>query len=221
MKTANFSPLLLLAVAFSVAVTGCKKTPTSPTPIFSRSAPAPSGSNPSGLESNTGPTVPPGESSVATPVPGPAVNPEQQGALAPRVGLDNYDQDREVFKQDTVYFAFDRSNVRPDELPKVKSVADYLKGQPTFAVMVEGHCDERGTPEYNRALGERRALAIREALIGFGVSPDRIQTISYGEDRPADPGHDEAAWAKNRRGEFVLLKPKAGAMASGNQAGTP
>ena len=78
---------------------------------------------------------------------------------------------------------------------------------PSAAVQVEGHCDERGTEEYNRALGERRALAAREALIGLGIASDRVDTISYGEDKPAVPGHNESAWSKNRRGAFVLLTP--------------
>jgi peptidoglycan-associated lipoprotein len=71
---------------------------------------------------------------------------------------------------------------------------------------VEGHCDERGTAEYNRALGERRAGAAREELVRMGVEAERITTISYGKDRPADPGHDEASWAKNRRCEFSAIK---------------
>jgi peptidoglycan-associated lipoprotein len=216
MKSANFSRLLLLAVVLSVAVTGCKKTPKSPTPIFNKGVAAPGGGGPSGPEV-PGPTVPSGPSTTSTTVPGPAVGADQAGSestLAPREELDNYYLDRDVFKQDTVYFEFDRSNVRPEELPKVKAVADYLAGQPTFKVLVEGHCDERGTPEYNRALGERRALSIREALTQFGLTANRIQTVSYGEDRPADPNHDQAAWAKNRRGEFVLMKPKTGGTAS-------
>ncbi len=216
MKSTNFSTLLLLAVVLSVAVTGCKKTPKSPTPIFSKGVAAPGGGGPSGPEV-PGPTVPAGPSTSSTTVPGPGFGADQAGSestLAPREELDNYYLDRDVFKQDTVYFEFDRSNVRPDELPKVKSVADYLAGQPNFKVLVEGHCDERGTPEYNRALGERRALSIREALTQFGLPANRIQTVSYGEDRPADPNHNETAWAKNRRGEFVLMKPKTGGTAS-------
>ena len=116
-----------------------------------------------------------------------------------------------MFKQQTVYFEFDRSNVKPAELPKIQSVASHLKDQPTFKVLIEGHCDERGTPEYNRSLGERRALSVREALINLGITGDQIQTISYGEDKPVDLGHDDTAWARNRRGEFVLMKPKSGA----------
>ena len=81
---------------------------------------------------------------------------------------------------------------------------------PSTKLLVEGNCDERGTQEYNRALGERRALAAREALAKLNVDPMRVFTRSYGKDKPADTGHDEAAWAKNRRDDFVLLHPKPG-----------
>src|SRR5437899_12093675 len=94
-----------------------------------------------------------------------------------------------------------------EEKPKVAKVAEYLKTRASDAVRVDGHCDERGTEEYNRSLGERRALALREELVRLGIDPTRVDTISYGEDRPADPGHDESAWRKNRRGEFILLTP--------------
>ena len=73
---------------------------------------------------------------------------------------------------------------------------------------VEGHCDERGTEEYNRSLGERRALALRELLVAAGVSADRVHTLSFGKDKPVETGHNEAAWSKNRRGEFILVLPK-------------
>jgi peptidoglycan-associated lipoprotein len=216
MKIVNFAPPLLLVMALCVAVTGCKKTPVSPTPIFGRGTTGPTSSQPGPME-NPGPTVPPGPDTRSTQVPGPSTGGDQQNALAPRERLGDYDLDRDVFKQDTVYFEFDRYNVRPGELPKVKSVVDYMKGQPSFKVLIEGHCDERGTPEYNRALGERRALSIREALIQLGLNGDRIQTVSFGEDKPADPGHNDAAWAKNRRGEFVLMKPKSGGAAADNR----
>ena len=81
---------------------------------------------------------------------------------------------------------------------------------PSTKLLIEGNCDERGTEEYNRSLGERRALAAREALAKLGVDPMRIETRSFGKDKPVDPGHDESAWAKNRRDDFVLLHPKAG-----------
>lgn len=103
-----------------------------------------------------------------------------------------------------VFFDFDSSRVKPSELSKIQAVAAALRGN-NKKLVVEGHADERGTAEYNRALGERRALACREELIKQGVSADRITTISYGEDRPAELGHDEAAWARNRRCEFITV----------------
>ena len=103
-----------------------------------------------------------------------------------------------------VYFDFDSARIRPSEDSKIATVAAYLKANPGKLV-VEGHCDERGTAEFNRALGERRALAAREELVKQGADGSRITTISYGSDRPADTGHDEAAWSKNRRCEFVVV----------------
>src|ERR1051326_6035963 len=112
-------------------------------------------------------------------------------------------EDRTTFQAQTVLFAYDSAAINPAEQSKIQTVAGQLKSG-SMKVLIEGHCDERGTAEYNRALGERRALAVREALIASGVDGSNIQTISYGKDRPADPGHDEAAWAKNRRAEFVV-----------------
>jgi peptidoglycan-associated lipoprotein len=105
----------------------------------------------------------------------------------------------------TVYFDFDSAKVRPSEVAKLEAVAAALKGN-SNKLVIEGHCDERGTAEYNRALGEHRAQAAREKLVALGVAAGRITTISYGKDKPADLGHDEAAWAKNRRCEFATAK---------------
>lgn len=101
-----------------------------------------------------------------------------------------------------VYFDFDRSEIKPDFYRTVKLNAEYLSLDHGATVTVKGHCDERGTREYNLALGERRAMAVKHALIAEGVSPSRINVISYGEDKPAVDGHNEAAWSKNRRAEF-------------------
>lgn len=119
----------------------------------------------------------------------------------------NRTEDAATLAGDTVYFDYDKAAVKSSELPKLGAVADHLKSHPDVNLKVAGHADERGTEEYNRALSERRALAVREQLINKGVSADRITTEPYGEDKPADAGHDEAAWAKNRRAEFVLLLP--------------
>ncbi|MGA2220249.1 MAG: OmpA family protein [Verrucomicrobiia bacterium] len=104
-----------------------------------------------------------------------------------------------------VYFDFDSVKIRPSEVAKLEAVAAALKGN-SNKLVIEGYCDERGTAEYNRALGERRAEAAREKLVALGVAASRITTISYGRDRPADLGHDETAWAKNRRCEFSIVK---------------
>jgi peptidoglycan-associated lipoprotein len=115
-------------------------------------------------------------------------------------------RDHDIFKADTVHFDYDSTVVKSGDKPKVAKVADYLKANMADAVEIEGHCDERGTEEYNRSLGDRRALALREALAALGVDPMRVDTISYGKDRPVDTGKSEAAHRKNRRGEFVLEK---------------
>ena len=86
----------------------------------------------------------------------------------------------------------------------LQATADVLKKYTTWQVTIEGHCDERGTAEYNLALGERRATAARTYLLSLGVSADRIKIVSYGKEFPFDPGHDEAAWSKNRRAHFVV-----------------
>jgi peptidoglycan-associated lipoprotein len=114
-------------------------------------------------------------------------------------------EDRDMFRSIPVYFEFDRSAVAKSEMAKVGTVAEYLKSHNNVKLLVEGHCDERGTEGYNMALGERRALAVREVLMNLGVSGDRITTISYGDARPVDTRSNEAAYAKNRRGEFVVL----------------
>lgn len=102
----------------------------------------------------------------------------------------------------TVYFDFDSSALRNDARATLKDNADKIKAIPGFIIQIEGHCDERGTQEYNLALGERRALAVRQYLIDLGVSGDRLVTISYGEEWPAVQGSNEAAWAQNRRAQF-------------------
>jgi peptidoglycan-associated lipoprotein len=116
-------------------------------------------------------------------------------------------RDRETLAPYTVYFDFDSHVVRQSEQSKLRDVAAYLQRYPNVALEIEGHADERGTDEYNRSLSERRAQAIREILVASGIASNRIQTLPMGEDNPADPGHNEAAWAKNRRGEFLLIRP--------------
>ena len=109
-----------------------------------------------------------------------------------------------------LYFPYDQNTISSSEESKVAAVAQYLLGHPEAGVVVEGYCDERGTEEYNRALGERRALAAGEMLIDiYGIESTRIKTVSYGEERPAVTGTGDAVWSKNRRDEFVPVYLKS------------
>jgi peptidoglycan-associated lipoprotein len=102
----------------------------------------------------------------------------------------------------TIYFDFDSSELSSTARSTLSQNAEVLKAYPDHGVIVEGHCDERGTIEYNLALGERRASSVRDYLVGLGVDRSRVRIITYGEERPADPGHTEANWSKNRRAAF-------------------
>jgi len=101
---------------------------------------------------------------------------------------------------DRVFFAFDKSDITPEARQILQKQADWLKKYSQVTVTIEGHCDERGTREYNLALGERRATAVKNALVALGIPAARVSTISYGKERPAVVGSNEAAWAQNRRG---------------------
>ena len=125
--------------------------------------------------------------------------------------FDNMTEDRAALANYTIHFAFDSAAIREREQANLQAVASALNSDPSTKLTIEGNCDERGTEEYNRSLGERRALAARQALAKMGVDPARIRTLSYGKDKPVDPGHDESAWSQNRRDDFVLLHPKTGA----------
>lgn len=107
-----------------------------------------------------------------------------------------------------VYFGFDASALPSGEMAKIEAVAAHLQEKPGRVVIIEGNCDERGSNEYNLSLGDLRATSIRAYLESIGIAPNRIQTKSYGEEKPAVIGHDESAWAKNRRGEFAVFQHK-------------
>ena len=107
---------------------------------------------------------------------------------------------------EAVYFDYDSPRLDPAEQTKIDAVVAYLNQNPTIGVIVEGHCDERGSNEYNLALGERRALAVRASIVSSGIDAARVQTRSYGEERPSAFGHDDSSWSLNRRAEFVLTQ---------------
>jgi peptidoglycan-associated lipoprotein len=105
---------------------------------------------------------------------------------------------------DIVYFAFDDYTLSSDAQTVLNKLADNLRSNAGSVVQIQGHCDERGSIEYNLALGERRANSVKNYLSGLGIEGARLNTISFGEEKPVDDGHDEAAWARNRRAEFVI-----------------
>ncbi len=124
--------------------------------------------------------------------------------------FDGMIEDRVALAAYTIHFAYDSAAIKKTEQSNLLLVAEALKADANAKLLVEGNCDERGTQEYNRSLGERRALAAREALAKLGIDASRIRTISYGKDKPVDPANTAEAWTKNRRDDFVLLHPKAG-----------
>jgi len=111
---------------------------------------------------------------------------------------------RDLFLFEEIYFEFDKSDLLPESQEVLRRKAEFFKDNPDVMVIIEGHCDERGTNEYNLALGDRRASSAKAFLVNLGIAGSRLTCISYGEERPADPGHNEAAWAKNRRGHFTI-----------------
>ena len=185
-----------IGLALMFVATGCKHKPVDVTTL--------PGHRPSPPNSGSPAPLAPGGQLPGNEIP-------TTGVALPE-GLGNWknthNEFREILAAHTVHFDYDSPVVKSSEKPHVQAVADYLKGAPGDALLIEGHCDERGTEEYNRALGERRALALREALIVVGADGMKITTISYGKDRKIDLGNSEASHARNRRGEFVVLRPK-------------
>ncbi|WP_420346931.1 peptidoglycan-associated lipoprotein Pal [Pelagibius sp.] len=130
-----------------------------------------------------------GSTTQASTIPGPAAGTQED--LTVEVG-------------DRVFFDFDQFNIRADQRGTVEALAVWLDTNPATTLTIEGHADERGTREYNLALGERRANSVRDYLIALGINPGRLSTVSFGEERPAVLGSNESAWAQNRRGAFVV-----------------
>jgi peptidoglycan-associated lipoprotein len=135
------------------------------------------------------PTTPPAETTAPPP---PSEPPPSETTTEPTAsGLED------------AFFDFDAAEIRQDAKDALTNNGKYLEAHGSSAVVIEGHCDERGSVEYNLALGERRARAAKDFLVSYGVPANRLTTISYGKERPFDSGHDESAWAKNRRAHFI------------------
>jgi peptidoglycan-associated lipoprotein len=151
------------------------------------------------------PPPPPAEATAGT---------EASGANSANAGAAGSDEETAgpqagLLAKRTIYFDFDNSEIKGEGTDIVAAHAKYLAANPTARVRLEGNTDERGSREYNIGLGERRAQAVRRALLLQGASDAQLSTVSYGEERPASAGHDEAAWAKNRRVEIVYLNANA------------
>src|ERR1035437_188617 len=205
MKLNKFVNLLVIGLVLTVAASGCRKKPVNTTLLPGSRTPAPI------TDTGMGGALKPAQPmSTDTGVPGGTSGPVGPGEGHQSNSADlhaGWIPDAEALKAETVFFDFDSSVVKASERPKVAAVADYLKANSPKAVKIEGNCDERGTEEYNRSLGERRALAVREELIRLGIDLTRVDTISYGKDKPVAQGHDESAWRQNRRDDFMVLTP--------------
>jgi peptidoglycan-associated lipoprotein len=183
-----FSVLLLLAL---VAASACHKNKP---PIARPTSPPPGGST-----AGTRPPAPPEPVVEPQPVP-----PEPTVSSNDAIGDRSLDDINKQSPLQPVFFDFDSAEISAEGQKTLAANAEVLKKYGTWVVSIEGHSDERGTAEYNLALGERRALAARTYLVSLGVAPERLRTVSYGKEFPFDPNHSEDAWAKNRRGHFVV-----------------
>jgi peptidoglycan-associated lipoprotein len=209
MKLAKVPNLIVLGTILSLAAIGCRKGLDKTTQI-------PKGSSPTIGDTGTGqprditpspPVNTTSTDSTPTGVKGSDV-PSNSNIAANTTDRSTWLENRDEFKAQTVYFDFDKSNIKPSEVGKLEEVAKRMKSSfQGKALRVEGHCDERGTEEYNRSLGDKRAQSGREKLAQLGLDPGLVDTISFGEEKPADPGHNDAAWKKNRRIELILLSP--------------
>jgi peptidoglycan-associated lipoprotein len=187
-RSASVAVLTALVVV-SLALGGCapKKPPVArplpPPPPTTPEAPPP-----------PAPPAPVAERPVVTPPP------VVEDPMASR-SIDDLNRDSPMR---IVYFGYDSAELSAEARAALDANAAVLKKYPAWTVTIEGHCDERGTAEYNLALGERRAAAAQSYLVALGIPASRVKTVSYGKEFPFDPGHDEAAWAKNRRAHFVI-----------------
>jgi peptidoglycan-associated lipoprotein len=181
---------LLPIISLTLLLAGCPKRPamtaaTAPPPLPPAAAAPPTPAAPVPAPAPVAPAPP---TAAPAPAPAPPAPPKEYRS---NVALNQ------------IFFAFDKADIRPEDARALEASAAYLKGNPNQLVLIEGHCDERGTSEYNLALGERRAKAAMNHLVSNGVEASRITTISYGKERPSCTEKNEACWAKNRNDTFL------------------
>ena len=185
--------LFVALLVLLAAVSGCNRRRP---PVAAPTAPPPAAAPPAIAPAPPGPA--PQRVDETLPVPQqPALG---EDAIANR-SLDELNRDSPL---QPVFFSLDSAELDEAGRATATANAELLRKNPRWIVTIEGHCDERGTPEYNLALGERRAVAVKTFLVSLGISPDRIRTVSYGNEFPFEPGQTEAAYSKNRRGHFVI-----------------
>lgn len=181
---------LAVAAALTAAACGGKKAPESPQPVPAQpevAAPA----------TQTAPAPKPQPAREPLPVPPQPMADDRVSSKS----LDDLNRDSPL---KPIFFGLDSAELDEASQKIVQANAGVLRANATWVVTVEGHSDERGTAEYNLALAERRAASVKDYLVSLGIPADRVRVVSYGKEFPFDPGHDEAAWAKNRRGHFVV-----------------
>ena len=189
MQIRRITSVIALLILISAAGACAKKKPPVARPV---APPPPTAATP------TRPPAPP--QPVAEPQPVPAEPVPDEDTLASK----DIDEINRNSPFQPVFFGYDQAEVDEPGQQALNVNAELMKKYGTWIVTIEGHCDERGTAEYNLALGERRALAARNYLVALGIPADRLRTVSYGKEFPFDPGHDESAWSKNRRAHFVV-----------------
>ncbi|MCA1584045.1 MAG: peptidoglycan-associated lipoprotein Pal [Acidobacteria bacterium] len=183
------SSLLIAALLTALIAGACAKKQ----PPIARPMPPPATAG----GSTAAPPGPPEPVSEPVPVP---PEPLADDAVGSR-SVDDLNRDSPL---KPAFFALDSAEVLPEMQQVLQQNAQVLKKYPAWQITIEGHCDERGTAEYNLGLGERRSIAARDYLVSLGIGADRLRTVSYGKEFPFDPGHDESAWTKNRRAHFVI-----------------
>jgi len=192
MRPAARRAALLVLVLFAAAVAACGKK----TPPVARAVPPPT-------SAAAAPVAAPRPPAPPEPVPDPTVvppEPVREDAIA-SASLDDLNRNSPI---NPVFFEYDSSDITSEAQAILDANAAALKKYSSWTITIEGHSDERGTAEYNLALGERRAVAARAYLVSLGIPGDRLRTVSYGKEFPFDPGHDDSAWSKNRRAHFVI-----------------
>jgi peptidoglycan-associated lipoprotein len=197
MKRSIAFSLFTVSLVLALGSTGCKKKPVALTNIPGAGQ---TGRNGTGNNSESSGNLLNNENVVSA---------NADGSIPLSTDRRNKDgrEEREPLAAERIQFDLDSATIKKSEKPKLDKVAAYLKEHPDHDLLIEGHCDERGTEGYNLSLGEKRALAAREYLASVGANVNYVYTISYGEARPIEPLHSEDAFSKNRRGEFVVVLP--------------